>query len=193
MSQNSRNQGFYYYICLMIEGSRFKAGSGSGSIPMTNGSGSGRPKNTSIRWIRIRNTGSEVRDTGSRKNLFRIPDPGDKKAPDTGSGSATLLCTVWYCSVNLRTIRILRICITTLYLPLLRFVKNLFFYFADMEAAWSPLNPSDRTISPLTWPSGPLQLGKHIFFFFFYTATCCLSPCGLPPKDFSVCTMLIKQ
>ncbi len=32
--------------------------SGSGSIPLTNGSGSGfrRPKNTWIRWIRIRNT-----------------------------------------------------------------------------------------------------------------------------------------
>jgi hypothetical protein len=27
---------------------------------------------------------------GSRKNLFRIPDPGVKKAPDPGSGSATL-------------------------------------------------------------------------------------------------------
>ncbi len=25
------------------------------------------------------------------KNLFRIPDPGVKKAPDPGSGSATLL------------------------------------------------------------------------------------------------------
>ncbi len=37
-SQNSRNQGFSYYFCLMIEGS------GSGSIPHTNGSGSGRPK-----------------------------------------------------------------------------------------------------------------------------------------------------
>ncbi len=37
MSQNSKNQGFSYYICLMIEGS-----------------GSGRPKNTWIRWIRIR-------------------------------------------------------------------------------------------------------------------------------------------
>ncbi len=34
-SQNSRYQGFSYYICLMIEGS------GSGSIPLTNGSGSG--------------------------------------------------------------------------------------------------------------------------------------------------------
>jgi hypothetical protein len=31
-SQNSRNQGFSYYFCLMIEGS------GSGSIPLTNGS-----------------------------------------------------------------------------------------------------------------------------------------------------------
>jgi hypothetical protein len=46
MSQNSRNQGFSYYICLMIEGSE--------SIPLTDGSGSGWPKNT---WIRIRNSG----------------------------------------------------------------------------------------------------------------------------------------
>ncbi len=46
-SQNSRNQGFYYF-CMMIEG--------SGSIPLTSGSGSGRPKNM---WIRIRNTGKE--------------------------------------------------------------------------------------------------------------------------------------
>jgi hypothetical protein len=41
----NRNQGFSYYFCLTIEG--------SGSIPLTNGSGSGRPKN---KWIRIRNT-----------------------------------------------------------------------------------------------------------------------------------------
>ncbi len=46
-SQNSRNQGFSYYFCLLMEG--------SGSIPLTNGSGfgSGRLKNM---WIRIRNT-----------------------------------------------------------------------------------------------------------------------------------------
>jgi hypothetical protein len=56
MSQNSRNQGFSYYICLMKEGSGSRAGSGSGFIPLTNGSGSGsrRSKNTWIRWIRIR-------------------------------------------------------------------------------------------------------------------------------------------
>ncbi len=30
-------------------------------------------------------------DPGSGKNLFRIPDRGVKKAPDPGSGSATLL------------------------------------------------------------------------------------------------------
>ncbi len=38
-SQNSRNQGFSYYFCVLLEGS-----------------GSGRPKNMCIRWIRIRNT-----------------------------------------------------------------------------------------------------------------------------------------
>ncbi len=51
-SQNSRNPGFSYYFCMMIEGSR--SGSGEGSIPLTNGSGSRRPKNMWIRWIRIR-------------------------------------------------------------------------------------------------------------------------------------------
>ncbi len=59
VSQNSRNQGFSYYFCMMIEGF------GSGSIPLTNGSGSGKPKNKWIRWIRIRirirNTGRKVR------------------------------------------------------------------------------------------------------------------------------------
>jgi hypothetical protein len=38
----------------------------------------------------IRDPGSEIRDPGSGKNLFQIPDPGVKKAPDPGSGSATL-------------------------------------------------------------------------------------------------------
>jgi hypothetical protein len=32
-----------------------------------------------------------VWDPGSGKKLFRIPDPGVKKAPDPGSGSATLV------------------------------------------------------------------------------------------------------
>jgi hypothetical protein len=40
--------------------------------------------------IWVRDPGSEIRDPGSGKNLFRIPDPGVKKAPDPGSGSATL-------------------------------------------------------------------------------------------------------
>jgi hypothetical protein len=31
-----------------------------------------------------------VWDPGSGKNLFRIPDPRGQKAPDPGSGSATL-------------------------------------------------------------------------------------------------------
>ncbi len=40
MSQNGRNQGFFKYFYLMIEG--------SGSVPRTNRSGSGRPKNIRI-------------------------------------------------------------------------------------------------------------------------------------------------
>jgi hypothetical protein len=53
-SQNSKNQSFSYYFCLMIEG--LGAGFRSGSIPLTSGSGSrsGRPNNIWIRWIRIR-------------------------------------------------------------------------------------------------------------------------------------------
>ncbi len=44
-SQNSRNQGFSYYFCMLIEGS-------------------GRPKNMWIRWIRIRihNTGMYTKE-----------------------------------------------------------------------------------------------------------------------------------
>jgi hypothetical protein len=42
-SQNSRIQDFSYYFCMMIEGS------GSGSIHLSSGSESRRPKNT---WIR---------------------------------------------------------------------------------------------------------------------------------------------
>ncbi len=38
----------------------------------------------------IRDPTSEIQNPGSGKNLFRIPDPGVKKAPDPGSGSATL-------------------------------------------------------------------------------------------------------
>jgi hypothetical protein len=60
--QRMTEEGFSYYFCMMIEGSGSRAGSGSGSragsgsgsIPLTSGSGSGRPKNTWIRWIRIR-------------------------------------------------------------------------------------------------------------------------------------------
>jgi hypothetical protein len=65
-SQNSRKQGFSYYVCLMIEGSR----SGSGSIPLTSGSGSGRPKNMWIRWIQIR---IRIRNTALVKIGWHAP------------------------------------------------------------------------------------------------------------------------
>jgi hypothetical protein len=49
--QKSRNQGFSYYFCFMMQGS------GAGSELVTNGYGSGygsgRPKNIQILWIRI--------------------------------------------------------------------------------------------------------------------------------------------
>ncbi len=42
VTKNNRIQGFSYYFCMMIEGSGSRAG--SGSIPLTSGSGSGMPK-----------------------------------------------------------------------------------------------------------------------------------------------------
>jgi hypothetical protein len=83
-SQNSRNQGFSYYFCMMTEGS------GSGSIPLTDGSGSGtrRPKNMWIRWIRIRNTGL------NHLLVFRIRTRLLHMCPDLGThklGLRTLL------------------------------------------------------------------------------------------------------
>jgi hypothetical protein len=38
--------------------------------------------------------GSKIRDLGSGKNIFRIPDPGVKKVPDPGSRSATLFLII---------------------------------------------------------------------------------------------------
>ncbi len=75
-SQNSRSQGFSYYFCMMIEGSGSRAGSGSGSIPVTSGCGSGsrRPKNKWIRWIRIRNTGNRHTTSHSRHYNDHLTD-----------------------------------------------------------------------------------------------------------------------
>jgi hypothetical protein len=44
---------------------------------------------TKLSKIWVWDPGSGSRDPGSGKNLFRIPDPGVKKAPDPGS--ATLI------------------------------------------------------------------------------------------------------
>jgi hypothetical protein len=83
-SQNSRNQSFSSYFCMMIEGSGFRAGSGSRSIPLTSGSGSrsGRPKKM---WIRMRfrmqirmqfRMRIRIRNTGQRCGAADLdPDP----------------------------------------------------------------------------------------------------------------------
>ena len=68
---------FSYYFCLMIEVS----GSGAGSIPLTNGSGSRRPKNTCFRWIRIR-----IRNTAETSLLFCYVSSG------FWFGTGTFLC-----------------------------------------------------------------------------------------------------
>ncbi len=88
-SQNSRNQGFSNYFCMMIEG--------SGSIPLTSGSGSGsrRPKNMWIRWIRIRirirNTAQKTSDWGILclcARMSRAARPGAPPPPQwAGPGS----------------------------------------------------------------------------------------------------------
>ncbi len=75
-SQSSSNQGFSYYFCLVIEGSG--SGSRAGSIPLTNGSGSRRPKNMWIQWIgiririRIRNTGKYAAKRASKKMIIKF-------------------------------------------------------------------------------------------------------------------------
>jgi hypothetical protein len=45
--------------------------------------------------------GSGIRDPGSGKNLFQIPDSGFKKAPDPGSGSATLILSLHHFDLSL--------------------------------------------------------------------------------------------
>ena len=83
---NSRNQGFSFYFCLMIEGS------GSGSIPLINESGSGsrRPKNKQIRRIRIRNTGSSNLSTSASNSLAMEEEVRKKKK--YGTIYDTVLC-----------------------------------------------------------------------------------------------------
>ncbi len=47
-SQNSRNQGFSNFFCLLMEGCRPRSRSGSVCVQSNDGSGSGRPKNIRI-------------------------------------------------------------------------------------------------------------------------------------------------
>jgi hypothetical protein len=55
--------------------------------------------------------GFGIRDPGSGKNLFRIPDTGVKKAPipDPGSGSATLIVSRMVRNQQLLTWRTLKV------------------------------------------------------------------------------------
>jgi hypothetical protein len=54
---------------------------------------------TKLSKIWVRHPGSEIRDPEKTYSGSRIPDPGIKKAPDPGSGSATL-CTFLQYELN---------------------------------------------------------------------------------------------
>ncbi len=91
MSQNSRNQGFSYYISLMIEGfgSGSRAVSRSESISLTNGSG--WPKNM---WIRIR---IRIRNTAAITGVHEIPSSSFiKHKPDDQPEVLRLLLIFFY-------------------------------------------------------------------------------------------------
>jgi hypothetical protein len=68
-SQNSRNQGFSYYFCMMIEGSGSRAG--SGSIPLTSGSGSGSGRLKNM-WIRFGSGSATLQKTNLKKVFLHI-------------------------------------------------------------------------------------------------------------------------
>ncbi len=89
-SPNSRNQDFSYYFCLMMEGS----GSESRYKPLTNGSGSERPKN--LRTLRIRNIGKKQKYL-EKIYLFLVSIlKANKERPGTASGSVIQ----WYGSAD---------------------------------------------------------------------------------------------
>jgi hypothetical protein len=72
---------------MMIEGS----GAGSGCIPLTKGSGSRRPINMEIRWIRIRirirNTGEYNPVVNHRSQIFNLSHPGSKSLMEIHNNS----------------------------------------------------------------------------------------------------------
>ncbi len=91
---NRRKQGTYYF-CMLIERS------GSGSIPLTNGSGSGRLKNMWIRIrIRIRNTDRQSTEWFIENKAFLpLYDLAPTIIPSHSPGSKLSLCLslpLWY-------------------------------------------------------------------------------------------------
>ncbi len=89
----SGNQGFCYYVCMMIEGS----GAGSGSVPLTNGSR--WPKNIWIRRIQIRNTVSSHRLNPARCSVAVPRAQGDRGPAQHEVELLLVLAQVEWCSL----------------------------------------------------------------------------------------------
>ena len=88
--------------------------------------------------------GSEIRDLGSGIKLFRIPDPGVKKAPDPGSGSATLDLYAYFSRIY---------SLITKELETLLRIFELLIYSGDCcSRKFFIFLDSVRTLSDLLWP-----------------------------------------
>jgi hypothetical protein len=89
-----------YYFSMMIEGSGSGSRAGSGYMPLTSASGSGRPKNVWIRWvririrIRIRNTASFHRQKGKRWQSFNRKTAHVETSVETSNPFKMYVCTV---------------------------------------------------------------------------------------------------
>ncbi len=134
---------------MVIEG--FGSTAGSGSIPLTSGSESWRPKNTWIRWIRIR---IRIRNTG----VYSLYTPGS---------CLMWRCGCWWtwptrsCCSSRRSCRRTRKLATTIYRS--RFSFQTYFVFISGQLCGFQCRVSGMFIPyPDFWPSRIPNIGPRI-------------------------------